>query len=73
MTELDDPVRAGYESSMKLQRLFTCMAETKEARALHNYASARIELCELHQRIASAISRGKLQDDFYSQLREWTK
>jgi len=31
----DDPVRAGMDSALHLQRLFTCMAETKAAPALH--------------------------------------
>lgn len=69
----DDPVRTGMESALRLQRLFTCMAETKAARALHNYAGAQIELCLLREQIASAQSRGHVQPDFYGQLREWTK
>ena len=72
--QLDDAsTRLAMESALRLQRLFTCMAETKAARALHNYAGSQIALCELREKIASAQSRGRLTPNFYSQLAEWTK
>ena len=69
----DDPIRIGLESALCLQRLFTCTAETKAARALYNYAGAQIDLCELKESIAIAQNRGHLQSNFYSQLKEWKK
>ena len=69
----EGPVMDGMKSALNLQRGFTCMAETKAARALYNYAGAQIELCILREQIASAISRGHLQSNFYGQLKEWTK
>ena len=68
-----DPVGESFESALRLQRLFTCMADTKTARALHNYASTQLELCVLREQIASAQSRGHLAPEFYQQLKEWTK
>lgn len=68
-----DPVRAGLEGALNLQRVFTCNAETREARALNNYAGTKLALAELREQIASAINRGHLPPNFYSQLKEWTK
>lgn len=64
---------AGYNSAMQLQQVFTAQAETREARALHNYASSKLERAVLAEQIAMAISRGHLQADFYAKLREWSK
>lgn len=69
----DDPVRVGLESALRLQRLFTCMAETREARAMCNYAAGKLALASLQESIASAISRGHLRHDFFTWLQESTK
>ena len=69
----DNPLIAGMESAVRLQQVFIAMSDTKAARNLHNYASTLIDLCQLREQIASAISRGHLQANFYSQLKEWTK
>lgn len=61
------------DSALNLQRVFTAQAETREARALHNYAASKLAHAELKEQIASAISQGHLPTNFYQQLKEWSK
>ncbi len=58
---------------VNISQVFTAMAETREARALHNYSSVKLEQAALREQIAKAINRGHLSPEFYTNLREWSK
>jgi hypothetical protein len=68
-----DAMRTGTDSALNLQRLYTATADTREARALYNYAGIKLEHALLLEKIASSISRGHLSSDFHTKLREWSK
>lgn len=65
--------RTAGDSAVSLQKVFLADAEVRESRALHNYASVKLDRALLQAQIASAISRGHLPNDFYSKLKDWTK
>lgn len=65
--------RGGMDGALNLQRAFLATAEVREARALREHASVKLEHARLLEQIATAISRGHLASDFYTQLREFCK
>lgn len=65
--------RAGADGANALQRLFLATAEVREARAMREHASVKLDRAMLLEQIASGISRGHLPYDFYAQLQAATK